>query len=209
MELIVITPDNSVINEAETVNQLLDAGLQRLHIRKSHFTKEDYREYIRAIKSEYHLRIVIHGYFDLFHELSLGGIHLNTAARNDDTLKEQIGNISSSFISTSFHSWKEIVDNEFPYRYVFISPVFDSISKAGYKAGIDLNGAMETKQELKRNNKYCQQIIGLGGVGVSQVETLHLYGFDGAAMLGAIWMAEEPVAVFKDSKHIAGVEVGG
>jgi thiamine monophosphate synthase len=40
-------------------------------------------------------------------------------------------------ISGSFHSWEEIRANRFPYTYVFISPVYDSISKAGYKAAID------------------------------------------------------------------------
>jgi len=36
----------------------------------------------------------------------------------------------------------------------------------------------------------------LGGVGIKQIETLHRYGFDGVAMLGAIWQSENPEYTF-------------
>jgi len=204
MELIVITQEDAISNETDIVSRLFDIGLQRLHLRKPQFTAEECINYINAIKSKYHSRIVIHGCFELFSELGLGGIHLNTAARSDQETRERINHISASFISTSFHSWEEIRDNEFPYRDVFISPVFDSISKKGYKAGIDLAGAIETKRELERRTKYCPKIIGLGGVGVLQIETLRQHGFDGAAMLGAIWTAQDAASVLIKARDVIG-----
>ena len=89
-------------------------------------------------------------------------------------------------------------DNERPYGYVFISPVFDSISKAGYKAAIDLQQCAAVRQEVIKARGYCPQIIGLGGVGAEQVRILQANGFDGAALLGSVWGAEDVVGAFVD-----------
>jgi thiamine-phosphate pyrophosphorylase len=201
MQLVVITPDELLEDELVIVNNMFDNGLHALHIRKPKFTIHDYRDYIKAVKTKYHWRLVIHNHYELYREFWLDGIHLNAAARNDQLVWEQIKelNIRHSWISTSFHSWKEIEENDFHYRYAFISPVFDSISKRGYKAAIDLNGALETKQKLKSLHKYCPKIFGLGGVVPDQLKVLHEHGFDGAAMLGAIWDNEFSYVMFLDA----------
>jgi thiamine-phosphate pyrophosphorylase len=201
MDLIVITPEETVEDETEIVNRMFENGLHRLHIRKPLFSAEEYRDYIKAIKKRYHLRLVIHGHFELYKEFWLDGIHLNAKARNDAAVWAQLKDIGiwHSSISTSFHSWQEIVDNEYKYRYVFISPVFDSISKKSYKAGIDLDGIADTKQKLDERDKHIPKIIGLGGVGPTQLKILKEHGFDGAAMLGAIWNSEFSYIMFLDA----------
>jgi thiamine-phosphate pyrophosphorylase len=199
VDLIIITPDNTWEDEIEIVNKMLANGLQRLHIRKPMFTADDYRNYIKSVRRKYHSYIVIHGCFELYRELRLGGIHLNTAARNDTLIWDQVKDIPSSAISASFHSWQEVLENEFHYRYVFISPVFDSISKPGYKSAIDLNGAVEIKQKLLSAHRYCPQIVGLGGVGPQQLHILREHGFDGGAMLGSIWDSAFPFVMFLEA----------
>lgn len=202
MHLIVITPDNEVKDEITIINSLFDNGLRQLHLRKPLFTTEQYRNYIDAIDTWYHPRIVLCGSFDLLDEFSLGGAHLNSMVRNDKATVEQLKALPPSCISTSFHSWQEIEDNEFEYGYVFISPVFDSISKNGYNAGIDIKGAIRIKERMEQRNKYCPEIIGLGGVGIMQLSILHRNAFDGAAVLGAIWLSEAPVATFTKMRDV-------
>jgi thiamine-phosphate pyrophosphorylase len=202
MQLIVITPEKATVNEIEIVNQLFSNGLQRLHVRKPLFMVEEYRRYIERIDPQYYNRLVIHGCFELSEEFKLGGIHLNSSMRNDKVLLQSIKHISSSLVSSSFHGWAELLEQDLPYGYVFISPVFDSISKEGYKAGIDLKGAMETKHALASRQKVCPAIIGLGGVGAGQLKVLDDHGFDGAAMLGAIWQAGDPVSAFRDATAV-------
>ena len=199
MDLIVITPEELIDDEIELANTLLEGGLTRLHIRKPLFSEQQYCNYINAIDEKYHSRIVTHNFFHLFHDLKLGGIHLNSASRNDRFVWEQVQDISPAYISASFHSWKEVEDGDFQYSYVFISPVFDSISKIDYMAAIDLDGAAEVKQSLRQQRKYCPRIIGLGGVGPQQLNTLRQKGFDGAAMLGSIWLSEYPLIIFQES----------
>jgi thiamine-phosphate pyrophosphorylase len=203
MELIVITPEISVANEVAIVNQMLMGGLRHLHVRKPGFTDAEYGNYITGIDAGFRERIVIHGVFHIYEELKLGGIHLSSFSRNDEQLQQTIRHIPPSVISTSFHSWAEIEENTFPYRYVFISPVFDSISKTGYKAAIDLGKAAEVKRNFKTQNRYCPQIIGLGGVDMPQLEVLRRHGFDGAAMLGAVWGEEDKLGKVATAISIA------
>ncbi len=202
MNLLVITPEKTGPSETELVNQMLANGLPRLHIRKPSFTINEYLNYISQIEEPYRPRLVIHGHYKLFTELSLGGIHLNESMRKDPITWAQLSEIPPSKISTSFHSWDEIEKNEFRYGYVFISPVFNSISKPGYMAGIELAGAKATKHKLATENKYCPEIMGLGGVGYDQIGVLHQYGFVGAVMLGAIWDSADPLSVFLKAKKV-------
>jgi thiamine-phosphate pyrophosphorylase len=187
MQIIIITPEISVPNETERIHQLLADGLAKLHIRKPNFTTQDYRAYIAAIAPPYHNRLVIHGSYELLNEYNLAGIHLNSAARIHEATLKEIEKLHPASISTSFHAWSEIAENETHYDYVFISPVFDSISKAGYKAAINLAGAKALKKQLQAKYKPCPAIIGLGGVTPANISLLQENGFDGAAMLGAVW----------------------
>ena len=198
VNLILITPDTKVNNELQIINSLFANGLQRLHVRKPGFSYEEYKAYISNIDAQYYKHIVVCGAFELYIEMGLGGVHLNSHMRNDDTVWARIKHIPLAHISTSFHSWQEVRDNERPYGYVFISPVFDSISKAGYKAAIDLQQCAAVRQEVIKARGYCPQIIGLGGVGAEQVRILQANGFDGAALLGSVWGAEDVVGAFVD-----------
>ena len=198
MKFFVLSPEKSVDREAELVNELFDMGLQLLHLRKPSFSENDYRGYVNEIRAPYRCRIVLHGYYHLMEELGLNGIHLNEAARNSPEVWEQIKFITPDQISTSFHSWNEIMENDFQYRYVFISPVFDSISKHGYKAGIKLDEVKNIRDEIKQSKGYCPEIIGLGGVGCDELKTLYQSGFDGGALLGSIWNSDNPVERFKE-----------
>ena len=203
MQITVITPENNIRKEDEYINGMFRNGLQRLHLRKPDNSIRDNRKYIQAIDAKYHSRIILSGSFDLFTEFDLGGIHLNGSSRRDEDLRKRIDHVPSEKISTSYHNWQKIVENDFPFGYVFISPVFDSISKKEYKANIDPDGAMKTKQKRASQGKYCPQIIGLGGVGINEIRPLHDYGFDGAALLGTLWMSGNAVATFTKALSVA------
>ena len=194
MQIIVLTQDNPIKHEIDTINKLLDNGLEKIHIRKPSFSLKEYREYILQIKKEYYTRIVLHGGFDLLKEYEIGGIHLNSIQRKDEKLYSTVANNNIS-ISASTHSWDEVLEEKKRFEYLFISPVFDSISKEGYTASIDLNGLGVVKQKLAIKNLYCPKIIGLGGVNVPHIPILKQYQFDGAAVYGAIWRSTNPLAI--------------
>lgn len=196
MKLILISPDTDIPQETTTANRLLEMGVHRYHLRKPHYTTTQYEQYMEQILPQHRRRLVIHGSYELYAKLKLGGIHLNSAARANIEVWEQLKAIPSSAISTSFHSWQEIDNNSFPYRYVFISPLFDSISKEGYKAAIAIPDISQTRKKAEKNNTFCPQIIGLGGINPHNIYQLLQHSYDGAALLGTIWQSPDPIAAF-------------
>jgi thiamine-phosphate pyrophosphorylase len=99
-------------------------------------------------------------------------------------------------LSASLHSWEEV--REVPSRaleYVFLSPLFDSISKPGYLAGKDL---------IRRPAGIAPcRLIGLGGIDADTIGEVIQHGWDGAALLGYIWQhPEKAVERFRKLKEI-------
>ncbi len=107
-----------------------------------------------------------------------------------------------------FHSLQELAEHKEKYDYAFLSPIFDSISKPGYKSkfsnrsGTSLpvnQGFSQTKPELIAAIK-GRNIIALGGVDENKIELTKKIGFIGVAVLGAIWNSKDPVGNFKKIK---------
>lgn len=94
-----------------------------------------------------------------------------------------------------FHSLKELENCKEKYDYAFLSPVFDSISKAGYESHMDLK---EVEKVLKNRE---DKIIALGGIDEDKIDTVKVLGFSGIALLGAIWKSDNPVEKFKQIKE--------
>ena len=132
MILIVISPEQSGEHESGFVSRMFEQGLDLFHLRKPYWEENQMEEYIRSIAPDFHNRIVIHDHFGLAGKYNLKGIHLHERKR------KQLANEKEKPISTSFHSMEELSNNNYPYEYVFLSPVFDSISKPGYKSRFDL-----------------------------------------------------------------------
>jgi thiamine-phosphate pyrophosphorylase len=98
-----------------------------------------------------------------------------------------------------FHSVEELEANGKNFVYAFLSPVFDSISKPGYKSNFDLPALSPALHAMKNKG---QKIIALGGIDVNKIETVRKAGFSGVGLLGSIWQSENPVATFKQIQSL-------
>jgi len=86
----------------------------------------------------------------------------------------------------SCHSFEDIDELDGKEEYCFLSPIFDSISKKGYKANFE-EEALRDFLKIDRKIK----VIGLGGITEENyLEVLEL-GFDGGAFLGSVWKKYE------------------
>ena len=188
----VISSEHDFEGEAELVTELFSSGLQIFHLRKPRWAAGDMRNFIQKIPIEFHSRIVTHSHFKISEEFNLKGIHLNEENRKSD---RQFGHYE--IVSTSFHSLKDMADDKFPYQYVFLSPVFNSLSKTDYHAAFDLK---ELQQSLSISR---QNIIALGGVQASNIQLVKDAGFYGAAVLGAVWQSENPISAFLEIQEQA------
>lgn len=176
--IIVISNPSPLLYEHEIIRQLFSEGLEIFHLRKKEFSENRMRSFIENIPEEHFKNIVLHSHYHLAKEYGLRGVHVA------ETLKDEM---HGGTLSVSFHSFEEVQKFGFKYDYCFLSPIFDSISKEGYKSGFN-------PDELKlflQNRK--EKIIALGGIDEDKVETAKELGFSGIALLGAIWQDKDSV----------------
>jgi len=95
----------------------------------------------------------------------------------------------------NFAELREMGDREI----VLLGPIFDSISKHGYKSKF-------SKEELKVGISEWRRFMGegskvklyaLGGINAENICELKELGFDGAAILGGVWNCADHIAAFK------------
>ena len=175
MRLIVITSPEIIWRESAKINALFNAGLEMLHIRKPNFSKKQYVELLDGIKQNYHSKIKIHEFFELTDNYNVSGVHLNV--RNPEYTQKKKVNISKSC-----HRIEEL-NEAYKYDYVFLSPIFDSISKQGYLS----NFSDEILTTASLNGIINQKVIALGGIDRHTFPILRKYSFGGVALLGSVW----------------------
>ncbi|MDE3235798.1 MAG: thiamine phosphate synthase [Bacteroidota bacterium] len=201
MKLLVITPEINVPNEIAIVIELFERGMRRLHLRKKNAGIDVYRNYLQQIPFQFHSLISIHSFPELLKQFPLVGFHCTTEVwKNEEQMKE-IQSYQPAVLSASFHAWDEIEQTPYVLNYVFISPVFDSISKQGYKASIDRSKLKAIKTRGEQLNNQIPAVIALGGIDAGNISTLYQEDFDGAAVLGAIWQSQQPVENFVQMKE--------
>ena len=95
-----------------------------------------------------------------------------------------------------FHSLKELEVCKEKYEYVFLSPIFDSISKSGYKSAFDLDELKNSPLIFSRRGA-GGEVFALGGIDEDKIELVSELGFDGVGVLGALWSNKNPIEKFK------------
>jgi len=176
MKLILMTTPTFFVEEHQILNALFDEGLEILHLRKPN-TEPVYSERLLTLINEnYHRRIVVHDHFYLKNEYGLRGIHLNH--RNPELPQGYKGNISCSC-----HTAEEVKAHKKACTYVFLSPIFNSVSKADY------NSAFSPAQlrQLASERVIDKKVMALGGITLSNIHQVKELGFGGAVILGDIW----------------------
>ncbi len=176
MKLILITPPKFFIEEDKILTTLFEEGLDILHLRKPDTPPMYSERLLSLIPEQYHKRIVTHDHFYLKEEFNLMGVHLNN--RNPNIPLNYKGHVSCSC-----HSLEEVKQKKAHFNYVFMSPIFDSISKKEYLSNFSAD-------ELKKASKeglIDKKVIALGGINGQNIQTIKKYGFGGAALLGDIW----------------------
>lgn len=176
MRIVVITAPDFVRGEAETIGRLLDAGIDLLHLRKPASEEGAMRRLIESLPAELYPRLSLHDHLPLAAEYGLGGVHLN--GRNPEAPKGFAG-----LRSRSCHTLGELTACAATTDYRFLSPIFDSISKSGYRSAFD----EEVLRRASRQGVIDARTLALGGVEPERLPLLHDVGFGGAALLGCIW----------------------
>jgi len=180
MKLIVITSPDFIEDESTLIRAMLDLGVDYVHIRKPQASSDAVGTLIEKIGPEYYQKLAIHYHHDIAVRYNIGGIHISSQHRSIPSTWE-------GRISESCHTFSEVVDSK--ANYCFLSPIFDSISKKGYRSSF-------TEESLKNASErgiISKRVIALGGVRPNDISFLSSLNFGGVAILGGIWNSENAV----------------
>jgi len=213
MKLVIISPEGYEPREHAVMAQLFAAGLERYHVRKPDWAVHAVRNFVRVVPEQWRSRLVLHQHHELVEELGCGGMHFKDSKVGRGVPAEPGSNAPRPavaphlFTSRSCHELTALDVALGDYDAVFFSPVFPSISKQGYRPMIDLETVAE-RLSRRTVEEQKTEIIALGGITPENCARCAELGFDGVAVLGALWLAVEPLRVFNAlqqslSAHVA------
>lgn len=179
MRIIAITTPEVTDKDASIISGLLDWGVDTVHLRKPDSDIGECRALLAELTAEQRGKIIVHDYPELYFEFSLKGIHVN---RNVAVYP----NGYDGFRSCSCHSFEKVIRNKGCFDYLFLSPIFDSISKNGYLSGF---GNAELRKASEKG-VIDEKVIALGGVTFDKMDYLKELGFGGVAMIGGLYNVE-------------------
>ena len=156
--------------EADVIRQLFEKGLEKLHLKKRG-TIADWKKLLQALPKKFYKKVVLHSYYDLQKEFPDLKLHSGRAEVSKNT-----------FVSSSSHSVDEAEEKCIHFEYVFLSPIYTSLSKQKYAPKEDME-VLNVEEKSK--------IVALGGIDRSKLVDLKLRGFEHIALLGAIWNRPE------------------
>lgn len=185
----VLSPTGSVRNEIKVVCELFEKGLKTYHLRKPRWSFERVQSWIKSLPKNYRPRIILHQFPELVTKFGLGGFHI----RADEPVPEEI---PDKKISAQCLDYSDLEKCGNKFRCLMLGPVFP-------KKDRDVTIPVRTEQEYAAAVSYYKQkggtckIFAFGGVEADNIKRCRKMGFDGIAVVGAIWEGEaEPVTAF-------------
>ena len=182
--LIVLSAPASVKNEVRLINRLFESGLMHFHLRKDGMSKMAYEQIIAKIDPAYYDRLVIHQFHELAFTYPVRRLHYKEShRRKSQNMEFEELNKTGNSLSTSIHDLSHLSGLK-NFDYVFYGPVYNSLSKSGY-VGLPAN---------KLVLPICTErpkLVALGGIQYSNIKQALELGFDGVAVLGAVWNASD------------------
>ena len=195
MKIVLLSKPKLDEHEIDVVKALFENGLETYHIRKPRITTKQMKSVIDSIPQQFHNRIIIHSHHNLALKYNLKGVHY-TKAHLQKTLKNwwrkiTLGIAKTSLIKTVSHSkLVSLYDKqELDFDYVFLSPVFDSLS-GKFQSGFHVDGI---KAAIQKSGK---KIIARGGIDIKRLPQIKELGFYGIALNSCIWNSKEPIEEF-------------
>lgn len=194
-KLILISAPTFQPDEHLLICKMFEAGLDTFHYRKPGCSFQSYVSLLQKIPTAFHPHIVLHEHYFLHQKFNLKGSHLNSRRKDFSyftsahfALVRNYGKTKT--LSCSCHSMEDI-ENAKHYDYAFLSPVFNSISKAGYHSNFSVEKLSQMPSDMKRRT------IALGGCDIQNLDIVKKAGLAGAAILGTVWQSQDPLGQLK------------
>ena len=180
MKTIVITSPHFIAEEINRLYEIYRLGVQAIHIRKPNASEAELDLFLESLlKVVPASRVAVHAATPLVARRRALTIHLPATMRS---FRDRPRSQGRPF-STSAHSLEELKQLGDRYDYMFLSPIFPSISKPGYSKKWD-------PETLKQTLAECAcPVYALGGISPEHLPEVESLGFAGAAIMGAVWQS--------------------
>lgn len=170
--MIVITSDKADGDQFMCM-KLLDIGVSYIHVRKPMLTELELGKWLDRIEEEYWSKLVLHNHHELSSEYVGIEKHVKPTQRRIEDFPAH---------STGVHSKEGLLYYSARCKYVFCSPVFDSVSKKGYKSN-----------KIWQQHVQHAKAIALGGITFNHIEQIKDWGYQDFAALGSVWESTDPL----------------
>ena len=188
MKKIIISNPTDFEGEISLIEQLLIDKSLVFHLRKPEKSCEELSEILRRISPKFYRQIVLQAHHDLLNKYKLKGVHFTEMSRqklSDESLIStvKIWRKKGLTVSFSLHSLEAIEQLPCKADYVFLSPIFQSISKVDYPSAF----SVESLTHFFENRQSTVPVLALGGVSNDNIKTTQAIGFQGYALMGSVW----------------------
>ncbi|MEI6247363.1 MAG: thiamine phosphate synthase, partial [Verrucomicrobiota bacterium] len=186
--LVLFTPTRSPW-DAKTVVKLFDAGLGRLHVQSVRdWNVRQYEAFLQQVPEAFWNRIVLEEQPDLVLSRKLAGFQMIPGDRIPPRWPK------TAALSLKCHSYDEMRSTPKGCHYLFLSPIFPSVSKRDYVPQ-RTHREFQVIVERWRAEGGCP-VYGLGGITPQNAAHVRALGFDGMAFIGSVWESTQPVQAF-------------
>ena len=176
MKLILLTHPDFFIQEHIILDAMFEEGLDMLHILKPNSEPIFCERLLKLMDKGWRKKIVTHEHFYLKNEFKLHGIHLSQ--RNPEPPAKY-----RDHVSCSCFSMEEVVRRKPKCDYVFLSQIYDGITKPDFKSSFS---ELEL-QDATSHGIIDSKVMAFGGISLDNIDNLKSYGFGGVVIFGDIW----------------------
>lgn len=201
MHITVISPEDRDPRELAAMGQFFAAGLERYHVRKPAWPAPELEAWLRGMPESWRPRIVLHEHHGLVGRLGLGGRHDKDGGGDEGP--------APAAVSRSCHDLASLRRHLPAYPTILFGPVFPSLSKPGYgpPRGFPWYELWALLRQRGRapgpGSPGPARVLAVGGITAGRLARCAELGFDGAAVLGAVWGSPDPARAFVAIAHEA------
>ncbi|MBS9525290.1 thiamine phosphate synthase [Litoribacter alkaliphilus] len=189
MKIILFSSLVPVRKEAELIRSYLACGVERFHLKKPLLPENALVRLVELIGHEHREKLALHSHHHIARPLGIKRLHFSEVLRESTPVEEIENQKNQGFhLSTSVHSFDTLETLPPYFDYIFMGPVFPSISKKGYGEPFDPK-KWEKVRDIDHN------LIAIGGITNEKLPLVMEMGFSGAALLGGIWKSTQPKAL--------------
>jgi thiamine-phosphate pyrophosphorylase len=199
MKIVVVSPESDEPREHAVLAELFSSGLERYHVRKPAWSRERLSTWLNVVPTQWRSRLVLHQCHELAVKFGCGGLHWKDSAGRDDAPhrpRRMRDHPPYLFSSRSCHDLAGLDAAFGNFDAVLFSPIFPSISKQGYGPSFPIK-ILADRLSRRTAAERRTEVIALGGITQWNAACCAELGFDGVALLGALWLAAEPLKIFE------------